>query len=163
MKSLFRIGLGALALLAIGLLGSNASRAAATETYNAFDPGLGFDAQMEAQAGNCMTECQLAFSAVPAGKKLVVTHVSCQISAAPASVLLVELLANDKTGVPPPYFLEPINKGIDSASNQTIYLVNMELIQTFVASKAPQVTLYGTSDGAINVTLARCSLFGYYT
>jgi hypothetical protein len=161
MTMLLRAAVGALMLLA-ALAGADKSRAAATETYNQFDPGFGYDAQLVASASNCASLCKLDFAAVAAPRRLVVTRLSCSLLGNPADLVIGTITNKAPNPTVPSYYLAPPKAGT-AADGVDVYILNQELVQTYATGQIPEISFIGAGLGKINIESAVCSLFGYYT
>jgi hypothetical protein len=103
------------------------------------------------------TSCAVMFRKVPAGKTLMITHVSCRVVAnGTAPITNASLGDTDQTRAE---FLTPVQLSTDGENFRYFHLSN-EVSTIFTAATTPEVSV--TFDGSILMSQLSCNIAGQY-
>jgi hypothetical protein len=107
----------------------------------------------------CATACALAFTAVPAGKRLVVTHASCAFKSSVSTAIPIAALGFTNNHPISDYL--PITL-LGTAASISIYHVSGETSMVYGPGDRPAVTIDAGVGAAVHGIAMTCTLLGYF-
>jgi len=110
---------------------------------------------------SAQSSCTLTFAAVPAGKRLVVTHLSCSVRLAYPAFLTEAKFYSSKVANVIDYLPMTQLYATNTIGQTTDFVVNLPETMIFNAGESP-VFFFTESGGVLPYQGGSCTLTGYY-